>query len=209
MLSLKLYSPPCFAANCYILKDEKSGDALVVDPGCYDSRFEAILKETGIEQLRYILLTHGHFDHILGLNRLRKNFGGSVVIHKADEACLVDGKESLAVYFGEAQNKDKADIFVCDGDELPFGEYKIKIMHTPGHTHGCVCYLIENMMFSGDTLFKNSIGRTDFPSSDEAEMLQSLRRLKSVEKDYDVYPGHEGATTLFSEKKFNPCMKGL
>lgn len=209
MLKLKLFTPPSFAANCYILKDEKSGDALVVDPGLYNNRLEAMLKEMGIAGLRYILLTHGHFDHIIGVNELKKNFGGQVVINEGDEACLYDARESLAYYFGETQHEDKADILVSDGDEIDFGNYKIKVMHTPGHSKGCVCYIIENMMFSGDTLFKSSIGRTDFPSSDIGEMKNSLRRLISLEEDYDVYPGHEGATTLSREKKFNPCLKGL
>lgn len=209
MLKLKLFSPPSFAANCYILKDEESGDALVVDPGLYNNRLEAMLKEIGIKELRYILLTHGHFDHIIGVSELKENFGGKVVIHKADEACLYDEEQSLACYFGEAQHEDEADILVSDGDEIAFGKYKIKVMHTPGHTEGCVCYLIENMMFSGDTLFKSSIGRTDFPSSDIRKMKDSLKRLISIESDYDVYPGHEGATTLSREKKYNPCLKGL
>ncbi len=209
MLKLKLYTPPTFAANCYILKDEESGEALVVDPGVCDSRFEAMLRETGISKLRYILLTHGHFDHIFGVSELKKNFGGDIVIHEADAECLGNEKASLAYYFREGQNRDKADITVSDGDELAFGKYTIGVMHTPGHTPGCVCYIIEDMMFSGDTLFKGSIGRTDFPHSDVKQMIASLRKLVAIEGDYNVYPGHEGATTLSREKKFNPCLKGL
>ena len=209
MLQLKLFSPPSFASNCYILLDKESGDALAVDPGYYGNRLETMIREMGIEKLRYILLTHGHFDHILGLSELKKNFGGQTVIHGADEACLWDEKESLACYFGTPQNNDKADILVSEGDELDFGKYKIKVMHTPGHTPGCVCYLIDDLMFSGDTLFSFSIGRTDFPSSDTEKMKESLRRLISLETDYEVYPGHEGGTTLFYEKANNPCLKGL
>lgn len=209
MLKLKLFTPQGFAANCYILKDEKSGDALVVDPGAYNNRLEAMLRQEGITELRYILLTHGHFDHIIGVSDLQKSFGGKVVIHKADESCLWNGMESLASYFGEIQHEDKADVLVGEGDELSFGDEKIRVMHTPGHTKGCVCYIIRDMLFSGDTLFKGSIGRTDFPSSDEGEMLSSLRRLVKLEGDYRVLPGHEQETTLSQERKFNPLLKGL
>lgn len=209
MLKLKLFTPSGFAANCYILKDEKSGDALVVDPGAYSNRLEALLRQEGITELRYILLTHGHFDHITGVGELQKNFAGKVVIHKADESCLWDGMQSLASYFGEIQHRDKADVLVCEGDELSFGDEKIRVMHTPGHTKGGVCYIIGDMLFSGDTLFKGSIGRTDFPSSDEGEMLDSLRRLAGLEGDYRVLPGHEEETTLSRERRFNPLLKGL
>lgn len=209
MLQLKLFTPPSFAANCYILLDKESSDALVVDPGCYGERLEAMLRDMGIERLRYILLTHGHFDHIMGLSELQRSFGGKVVIHKADESCLWDGSLSLADYFGENQNENSADILVDDGDELDFGKYKIKVMHTPGHTPGSVCYIVDDFLFSGDTLFSFSIGRTDFPTSNEADMRASLKRITALDINYQVYPGHEGPTLLFYENAHNPFLKGL
>lgn len=210
-MSLKLipFSPAMVYANCYILKDEKSGEALVVDPGCYNNRLEALLKNEGISSLSYILLTHGHFDHISGVGDLQKNFGGKVAIHREDAICLENKDESLASKFHFSQNEARADITLSDGDELAFGEYKIKVLHTPGHTKGSVCYIVDDIMLSGDTLFKCTVGRTDFPGGSYDEMMLSMKKLKALEGDYKVYPGHDVSTTLDFERRYNPYMKGI
>lgn len=208
-LKLRNFSPAMVYANCYILKDEESGEALVVDPGTYNKRLEALLKEEGITKLRYILLTHGHFDHISGVGDLQAAFGGEVVIHKADESCLYSKDESLASKFHFSQNKARADIVLCGGEELDFGGYKISVIHTPGHTKGSVCYTVADMMFSGDTLFKGTVGRTDFPGGSYEEMMDSMKKLGSLESNFNVYPGHDVSTTLEREKRYNPYMKGI
>ena len=210
-MSLKLttFSPAMVYANCYILKDEESGDALVVDPGCYNRRLDALLMNEGISSLRYILLTHGHFDHISGTGDLKAAYNGEIVIHKADEACLYNKDESLASKFHFSQNEAKADIILDGGEELPFGEHKIKVLHTPGHTKGSVCFIIDGIMFSGDTLFKNTVGRTDFPGGSYDEMMLSMKKLAALEGDFEVYPGHDISTTLECEKRYNPYMKGI
>ena len=204
MLELKLFSPGMVYANCYIVKDEESGDAFVVDPGAYNKRLEAVLSEMNIENIRYILLTHGHFDHIEGVKKLKENYGGEIVIHSEDADCLYDKKKSLAAKFFFIQNNVTADKLVCDGDRLPFGSGEIEVVHTPGHTVGSVCYLISDMMFSGDTLFRNTVGRTDFPGGSFEQIKKSLQKLSLLEKDYKVYPGHDVSTTLSAEKKHNP-----
>lgn len=209
MLKLTTFSPSMVYANCYILKDEESGEALVVDPGCYNKRLEAMLENEGITSLRYILLTHGHFDHISGVGDLQNSFGGKVVIHLEDAPCLHNRDESLASKFHFSQNEAKADI-VLDGDEeLPFGKYKIRVLHTPGHTKGSVCYTVDDIMFSGDTLFKDTVGRTDFPGGSYSEMMDSMKKLAALESDFTVYPGHDVSTTLEREKRYNPYMKGI
>ena len=209
MLKLTTFSPSMVYANCYILKDEESGEALVVDPGCYNKRLEAMLKNEGITSLRYILLTHGHFDHISGVGDLQNSFGGKVVIHLEDAPCLHNRDESLASKFHFSQNEAKADIMLDGDEELPFGKYKIKVLHTPGHTKGSVCYIVEDIMFSGDTLFKDTVGRTDFPGGSYDEMMDSMKKLAALESDFTVYPGHDVSTTLEREKRYNPYMKGI
>lgn len=209
MLKLTIFSPAMVYANCYIIKDEESGEALVVDPGAYNRRLKKLLNEQGITSLKYILLTHGHFDHISGVGDLHADFGGQVVIHKADEACLYNKDESLASRFHFSQNKVKADVILDGGEELPFGNSTIKIIHTPGHTKGSVCYFIDDIMLSGDTLFKGTVGRTDFPGGSFSEMEASLRLLKALEGDFKVYPGHDVSSSLEFERRYNPYMKGI
>lgn len=193
-------------ANCYLVKDNCA--ALAVDPGSYDEQLLSALKRDGITELEYILLTHGHFDHILGAKRLQENFGGKIVIHKLDEICFTDTKRSLlkkndSIY----KLPTAADITVNDMDEISFGEHKIKVIHTPGHTPGSVCYLLCDAIFSGDTVFAGTIGRTDFYASSMEQMLMSIKKLSKIEGNYHLYPGHNEPSTLEYEKNNNPYFK--
>jgi len=192
-------------ANCYLLEDEKSGEAAIVDAGWYDETVADVLKEKKLK-LKYVLLTHGHFDHILGVYGLQKEKGAKVVIHEADAGHLLDPKKSLCKgNFPEPQYPVTADITVKDGDVIMLGDEEIKIMSTPGHTNGSVCYILENdrVIISGDTMFCMTAGRTDFPDGSDAKMIDSLKRLIALDGDYTVLPGHNRATTLESERKRN------
>ena len=208
-LQLKMFAPGMVAANSYIIKDIESGEAAVIDAGMFNNRFESVLKTMGIEKIKYILLTHGHFDHIMGVQRLKKNFGGEIVIHRADADCLSDSKKSLAAGWGFMCPPFNADITVEDGDVLFLGKEKIEVMHTPGHTVGSVCYKTENILFSGDTLFHMTCGRTDLPGGNMDEMLRSMKKLYAIDGEYRVCPGHENESTLSFEKDNNPYMKGI
>ena len=192
-------------ANCYLLVDEATGDAAVVDPAWYTDEFRLTLAENGAN-LKYILLTHGHFDHIFGVYGLREVTGAKVVIHKNDAGHLIDENKSLAKgNMPEPQKPVEADILVDEGDVITLGKSEIKVMHTPGHTMGSVCYVLEDdrVILSGDTLFCMTAGRTDFFDGSDELMIKSLKRLIALDGNYRVLPGHNRETTLESERTRN------
>lgn len=190
--------------NCSLIIDEKTNQSALVDCNEFSQKMIDMIGDT---DLKYILLTHGHFDHIIGVKSVKEKYGAQVVISKEDEPMLNSSKLSLAVFCDAPQNNVDADIIVKDGDEITLGETKIKVMATPGHTSGSVCYIVENCIFSGDTLFYCSCGRTDFPSGSPEQMMSSLQKLKALDGDYKVYTGHNNLTTLDFERKNNPYMK--
>lgn len=190
--------------NCSLIIDEKTNQSALVDCNEFSQKMIDMIGDT---DLKYILLTHGHFDHIIGVKSVKEKYGAQVVISKEDEPMLNSSKLSLAVFCNAPQNNVDADIIVKDGDEITLGETKIKVMATPGHTSGSVCYIAENCIFSGDTLFYCSCGRTDFPSGSPEQMVSSLQKLKALDGDYKVYTGHNNLTTLDFERKNNPYMK--
>lgn len=192
------------ANNCYLLTDEQSGKSALVD--CTEASGK-MLEFIGDAQLEYILLTHGHFDHIGGVAEIRDQFGAKIVIGKPDAGMLSSGRLSLAAFSFTHQNNTEADITVEDGDTLTLGDTVITVMATPGHTKGGVCYIADDVIFTGDTLFCGDCGRTDFPGGSSEEIRQSLKRLASLEKNYTVYPGHEEFSTLDFEKQHNPYMR--
>lgn len=190
--------------NCSLIIDEKTNQSALVDCNEFSQKMIDMIGDT---DLKYILLTHGHFDHIIGVKSVKEKYGAQVVISREDEPMLNSSKLSLAVFCNAPQNNVDADIIVKDGDEITLGETKIKVMATPGHTSGSVCYIAENCIFSGDTLFYCSCGRTDFPSGSPEQMMSSLQKLKALDGDYKVYTGHNNLTTLDFERKNNPYMK--
>lgn len=190
--------------NCCLIIDEKTNQSALVDCNEFSQKMIDMIGDT---DLKYILLTHGHFDHIIGVKSVKEKYGAQVVISKEDEPMLNSSKLSLAVFCNAPQNNVDADIIVKDGDEIILGETKIKVMATPGHTSGSVCYIAENCIFSGDTLFYCSCGRTDFPSGSPEQMMSSLQKLKALDGEYKVYTGHNNLTTLDFERKNNPYMK--
>ena len=196
-------------ANCYVLCDEETKVGAVVDVGELSQELLLEIKAAGIKELKYILCTHGHFDHMLGVEKFRQEFNAKVVVQSADEDKLSSAEKSLYSRFDRYNPfmATSADIVVKDGDSIPFGNEAIEVIHTPGHTKGGVCYKVRDLLFTGDTLFKGTIGRTDFPDSDEMEMLESLIRLDKLDMNYKIYPGHDGVTTLDFEKQTNKYMK--
>ena len=194
-------------ANCYIVKMENK-NAVAFDIGGEPERFLQYLKENDLT-LKKIFLTHGHYDHIGGVYEVQKQTGAEVYVHSGDAMKIKSEVGSLAINLGETDFKKIENYTeVKDGDIITLDELEFKVMHTPGHTNDCVCYICDECIFTGDTLFRCSIGRTDLPDGDFTKMSESLQKLNALEKDYIVYPGHEGETTLAFEKNNNPYLKG-
>ncbi len=190
--------------NCYLITDQASGLSALVD--CTDDSKE-MRDFIGSAKLEYILLTHGHFDHIGGVAAISRDYGAKVVISAQDASMLSSGKASLSAFFGIKQDKITPDLTVSDGSSLMLGETQIKVLATPGHTKGGVCYLLKDCIFTGDTLFFCSCGRTDFPGGSSKEIMQSLKRLATLEDSLKVYPGHDRTSTIAFEKANNPFMR--
>ena len=194
-MNVKKLALGAYQTNCYLLW---AGDkAVVIDPGYEPDTILRALETLGLE-LSAILLTHGHFDHVGAVKELVAETGCEVYIHAA-EATLPPMMTAGELYFTRTYG---------EGDTIcPIPGVELHVLHTPGHTPGSVCLLWGDQMFSGDTLFSGSCGRVDFPGGDPRQMLESLRRLASLEADYRVHPGHGESTTLAEEKRYNPSMR--
>lgn len=193
--------------NCYIVSSER-GNAVVIDPGGDADRILRKAEEHGWK-IQKILLTHGHFDHVSGVKALKDATGAEIYIHSADQGMLTDPRENLAALFGMEYLPVSADTVVSEGEVIALDELSFTVLHTPGHTPGSVCYLAERTLFSGDTLFAGSIGRTDFPNGSDLQLSRSLQRLAALEGDYTVLSGHGEKTALEWERKSNPYLQTL
>lgn len=197
------------AANCYIISDG-AGNGAVVDPGEYNSGLEISIKNAGINNLQYILCTHGHFDHISGVAQLKEKYPQVTVVCGAEDApALSSPALSLAEVFGLPFNPCFADKTVKSGDRLFVGGLNVKVIGAPGHSLGGVVYYFpeENVMFTGDTLFKRSIGRTDLYGGDYSVLLKTLEKFKNYPAETVIYSGHGEKTTIDYELKYNPYIR--
>ena len=191
--------------NCYLLTDETAGNATaVIDPGGSADQILARIRKNNLD-VKLILLTHGHFDHVLGVPDLLAVYPDlPVYITETDYPEARDGGQ-----FGYKMGLVESVQFYDEGSTVHVGNLAVDVLRTPGHTPGSVTLKVEDVLFTGDTLFNGSCGRTDFPGGSFADMQRSLKRLSDLPGNYRVYPGHEGSTTLDYERKYNPFMQRL
>ncbi len=188
--------------NCYLIGDEKENICAVADPGGSPERVLAMIEKSGLE-LKMILLTHGHWDHVGAIPALLEKYPDIPVYAHEAELCPAD--EPNPHYFFPHAGKNQR--LYGEGDELALGSLTLKVLHTPGHSGGSVVILVEDVMLSGDTLFAGTCGRCDLPRGGEEPMMQSLKRLAELEGDYKVCPGHGPLSALERERQTNPYMK--
>lgn len=192
--------------NSYVVWG-KEKNAVLIDAPCDGEYILKQIENLGLT-LKKILLTHGHFDHVGAVADIAEKTGCDVYIHENDLSKLTDDGKNLADYFGcgGIRHFDGATAFK-DNDIIALDELRFRVIHTPGHTSGSVCFVIEDCMFSGDTLFARSVGRTDMPDGNTLKMLDSLKKISEIKEDLKVYPGHMNETTLGQEKKYNPYFR--
>ena len=190
-----------YGTNCYLVYDEQTKKACLIDPADYDLKIEQALSAHGL-RLEYIILTHGHFDHLLGASKFKEKTGAKIAAHELEAEYLENPDKSLTSMAGGM--RIHADVFLKEGDVLNIGDVSIKVIHTPGHTKGSCCFMCETepVIFSGDTMFKDGVGRTDLYGGDYNTLLASLRRLKAFGDNYKICPGHGEDTTLGEEPAY-------
>ncbi len=194
------------AANCYIVYEGQ--DAVVIDPGGDADRILEKVREKGLA-VSHILLTHGHFDHIGAAEEVKRETGAKVCIHAGDADMLTSADRNLSRMIGMPYAAAGADTLLSGGEMIRAGGLEINVITTPGHSPGGICFAVEDCLFTGDTLFQGSAGRTDFPGGSIKTLNESLKKLKDMEGAYTVYPGHGPATTLDAEKGSNMFLRGL
>ncbi|MBW7957455.1 MAG: MBL fold metallo-hydrolase [Deltaproteobacteria bacterium] len=197
--------------NCYIVWDRDSGEGVVIDPGGDVEEIEAALKKEGVK-VRYIINTHGHFDHVGGNGLLKSAVGSEIAIHAEDEPLLEYAHEQAVMFGLKTPKQPKPDIYLEDGVLLHFGPLSLKVIHTPGHSKGGVCLYMENeeVLFTGDTLFAGSVGRTDFEGGSMEELMDSIfERLLPLGDNVRVLPGHGPESTIGEEREINPFIAGV
>lgn len=206
MIEFKRFTDGILGSNTYLLWDPVSKEAATVDAGNRVALIDGALREKGLT-LKYVILTHAHFDHIYYLPEYREFFpDAKIVIHEDDNEILANPRLNASTLFGSERTFQKADLTVKEGDVLKLGEEELQILSTPGHTPGCICILNGSILFSGDTLFYSGFGRTDLGAGNVGQLADSIDRLYALDGAISVYPGHGTKTTIGREKQCSPFL---
>lgn len=194
--------------NCYLVYN-RPDQAVLIDPGDEAGRILEVLRENRAE-IRAILLTHAHFDHMMAAEAVKKAYNAPLMVYEGEREALTDGMVNLSVPMTGRGCRVEAERFLRDGEDVAVGDMTFHVRHTPGHTAGSCCYELcgTDALFTGDTLFWNSYGRTDFPGGSGREIIASVRGLLALPGDRAVYPGHGPSTTLEEERRANPLAGG-
>jgi len=188
--------------NCYLVYDEKSHDAIVVDPGDEAEKIIRLVEDSKLKVSR-IVCTHGHFDHVGAVTRLKEKTGAPVMLHKGDLDIYTRADKQGALWGFRVEQPPAPDMYMLEGDELAFGRFRLKVLHTPGHSPGGICLYGEGVILTGDTIFAGSVGRTDFPGGSAAELKRSFARIIELPSETKIYSGHGPMTTVKNEKEDN------
>ena len=200
---IKTFVEPPIDNNNYLIVDEKTKEAALIDCSSIDDRIDEEIEKQGAN-LKYILLTHGHFDHIAGIRPNRFKNNPQIVMHKADLDWLNNANQYLPMFGMPEITIPKVDIFVEDGDTIKLGSLEIKVLHTPGHTQGGVCYLVDGNLFSGDTIFREAVGRCDLEGGNFNQIVESIEnKIFTLPPETVIYPGHGNITSVEWEKEHN------
>ncbi len=197
-----------FTENCWVIGNRRTGEAICVDPGDQPDEVLAMARDMGV-RVKYIANSHAHIDHILGVGAVREATGAQFLLHAGDLELARNTAAMAKGWMGvDIPNPPDPDAFLKDGDDIDVDGLKLKVLHTPGHTRGSVCFYANGVLFAGDTLFQGSVGRTDLPGGDEAEELASIvDRLLVLPDDTIVLPGHMAQTTIGEERQRNPFVR--
>ena len=200
---IKTFVEPPIDNNNYLIIDEETKEAALIDCSSIDDRIDEEIEKQGAN-LKYILLTHGHFDHIAGIRPNRFKNNPQIVMHKADLDWLNNANQYLPMFGMPEITIPKVDIFVEDGDTIQLGSLEIKVLHTPGHTQGGVCYLVDGNLFSGDTIFREAVGRCDLEGGNFNQIVESIQdKIFTLPAKTVIYPGHGNITSVEWEKEHN------
>jgi hydroxyacylglutathione hydrolase len=196
--------------NCYILACPQTRQAMIIDPGALsEAEINNILGLVGQHDLnvQFIANTHGHIDHIAGNFIIKESTGAELLIHKDDADMILSGSANGSVMFGRNVVSPPADRLLKDEEQIDLGKISLKVLHTPGHTPGCICLYVVGLLFSGDTLFAGSVGRTDLPGGSDKAIIRSIKeKLMTLPDETVVRPGHGPRTTIGREREGNPFL---